>query len=58
MVFLLNGAGAYIILRFFWKPYIGNKKYEKRSLMVPLLIGLALTLPLIYFMGQSSGIAM
>jgi len=58
MVLLLNGAGAYIILRFFWKPYIGNKKYEKRSLMVPLLIGLALTLPLIYFMGQSSGIAM
>lgn len=57
MALLLNGAGAYIILRFFWKPYIGNKKYEKRSLLTPLLIGLALTLPVLYFMGQS-GITM
>lgn len=50
---VLNGVGAYIILKFFWKPYIGEKKYEKRPLLVPLLIGILLTLPALYFMSQS-----
>lgn len=50
---LLNGVGAYIILQFFWKPYIGQKKYEKRPLYIPLLIGILLTLPVLYFMSQA-----
>lgn len=50
---LLNGVGAYIILKFFWKPYIGEKKYEKRPLLIPLLIGLLLTLPALYYMSQT-----
>ncbi len=50
---VLNGLGAFIILKYFWKPYIGNQAYEKRSMLTPLLIGLLIALPLVYILSQN-----
>ena len=53
----LNAVGAFIIIHFFWNSYIGQQQYNKRSITVPLLIGIGLSLPIIYFMSQN-GLAM
>lgn len=49
---VLNGLGALIILRHFWKPQIGGIKYQKRSTYIPILIGFLLSLPALYFLSQ------
>ncbi|MCF8231600.1 MAG: hypothetical protein K9J27_05365 [Bacteroidales bacterium] len=53
----LNAVGAFIIIHFFWNSYIGQQQYNKRSITIPLLIGIGLSLPIIYFMSQN-GMAM
>lgn len=49
----LNIVGAFLIVHFFWNNYIGNVKFEKRSITTPLLIGIGITLPIIYFLSQN-----
>lgn len=49
----LNIVGAFLIVHFFWNNYIGNVNFEKRSITTPLLIGIGITLPIIYFLSQN-----
>jgi len=49
----LNAVGAFIIVHFFWNNYIGSQNFEKRSITTPLLIGIGLSLPLIYLLTQN-----
>lgn len=52
LAILLNGIGAYLIVRFFWNSYVGLKNYESRPVTIPLLIGIGISLPLIYLLSQ------
>lgn len=53
LAIVLNGLGAFIILKYFWRPYIGSQEYEKRSMLTPLLIGLLIAIPLVYILSQN-----
>lgn len=45
---ILNLAGGYMLEYFFWNKYIGAETlYKKRSFVVPLIIGIAITAVLI-----------
>ncbi len=49
----LNVAGAFLIVHFFWNNYIGSQEFEKRSTTTPLLIGIGISLPMIYLLSQN-----
>ncbi|MEZ5013540.1 MAG: hypothetical protein R2794_04550 [Chitinophagales bacterium] len=50
---LIPIAGALLLSEFMWNRYIGkNVRYQRRSIFIPLVIALIITLPLIYFFYQ------
>jgi len=50
--FLLGGLGALILNNFFWKKYLSDIKYRKRSVLVPTLVcvGICIFFILLQFM--------
>ncbi len=52
LILLLNGIGGIALNMLFWKRYLGGKVYKKRPAWKPLLIGMAVSLALMYFFGN------
>ncbi|MBI9034367.1 MAG: hypothetical protein JEZ03_07850 [Bacteroidales bacterium] len=53
MALLLNGVGGIVLNLVFWRRYLGTgRAYKKRSAWKPLVIGLAVSLILMYFFGN------
>ncbi|MBK8487929.1 MAG: hypothetical protein IPL48_09095 [Bacteroidetes bacterium] len=51
---LLNIAGGLILSEFIWNNFIGKgTKYERRSILIPLLIMLAIFIPIAWYLYQN-----
>ncbi|WP_159023006.1 hypothetical protein [Formosa sp. L2A11] len=56
LALIINAIGAFILTEYFWNTYLGKSiEYKKRSWAKPVLIILAITIPLTYFVLKSSG---
>jgi hypothetical protein len=50
---IFNAAGVTIMYQLFWNRHIGkNTKYRAKPIWIPLIIGIILMVPLIYFAVQ------
>ncbi|WP_299782000.1 hypothetical protein [uncultured Formosa sp.] len=53
---IINVIGAFILTEYFWNTYLGKSiEYKKRNWAKPVLIILAITIPLTYFVLKSGG---
>ncbi len=50
---LINVAGALIMSELMWKQFIGKRiPYQRRSIIIPLLIAIAIVAPLVWYVYQ------
>ncbi|MEA3504327.1 MAG: hypothetical protein U9R32_03930 [Bacteroidota bacterium] len=49
---LLNVGGAYLIVQYFWIPAIGAREYEKKSMLIPIIVGIVISIPIVIIMFQ------
>lgn len=53
-IVIINGLLGYLLTDIFWKRYIGSETaHRKRSITIPLLIGIGLSLILLFLMASS-----
>jgi len=55
---LLNVGGVFLLIKYFWLPNIGSMKYEKKSMLIPIIIGIIISIPLLILMYQQGITAM
>lgn len=51
---IINAVGVTIMYQLFWKKHIGvDTKYRAKPIWIPLIIGILLTIPVVYFVMKS-----